>query len=400
MFKDLQKVLLWTVFWFAVIWASKLPGISLGFIELYPARIMLVLWLVSRLFVKNNSLYISSSYRNAKNSILVFLAICVISILFATNIKASLTGLLVYGTSIGLFFMTKSYINNRTDITFASLALFLNVVVIWGITYWESRTGTYLFETEYRSMSETLDLTNLYRPKTVFYNTNNLSVFLAMTLPICLLFTENLKSKVLFVVGIFAVSSYCMFLTGSRTGLICIALLSLLLLYSNYKTMSSWRLIIVIIFIALLIAASVYFTLFLDLIFQNQSFANEDRIPIWNHYFHIFTNTLLLIGGGIGNSSDLGIQYFNDPIPPHNLLLEVLVETGLLGIFFFMRFIKSCIPSLYSIKTSDASRLLMTFFIIFAICSITPSSMTGYYWIWAILGLCIAIKEENEINIL
>jgi len=318
---------------------------------------------------------------------LIFLGIGGMTSLFSINVQSTVTSMIVYITSVICMMIGRKNARENNSIQMMANAFYVNVLVIGIIAIYESLTGNYI-NPSYDYYLSTYNVLGLYRPKTVFYNTNNLTVFLLLSLPLCMYAAEKWKHSTLLKILILLLSVCGIVLTGSRTGVaglfIFAALIVYYKIYSLKRTVVSFLGILALCFSAVMLLISVLFGDNHGILLVSQ----EDRIPIWKAAFQACKNYYFM-GAGPGTSAFVKGSLGD----PHNYFLEILLEFGAVGLGVFCGILKSTILPSIRMKDTPGLFYLKTFLLLFLICSICPSSMQGYYYVWIIFGILAAQKD-------
>ena len=381
----IRKQLLACLFVFSAVWGSFLPGLSLPGITLFPIRIIAVAWGGKEILS-----VIARREAKVKNPGVIctwlFLIIGMLTLFVSDDTSRSVTAMIVYVTCAICMFISVKYGRNSEGFQILATAFYINVVIICIIGIYESFTGRYI-NPSYDYYMTTYNMFGLYRPKTVFYNTNNLTVFLLLSLPICMYATGKWRFSFIFKSLILALSIVGILLTGSRMGIAGLfAYAGLIIYYRVYsmnKTLVSFFAIFLC-FLAMTILISSDFSV-ATMVYS------EDRIPIWEAAFQACKDHFFL-GAGPGTSAIVKGSLGD----PHNYFLEILLEFGILGFALFCGILKSISIPTKDMKSNTGIYELKTFIVLFLLCSICPSSMAGYYYMWIIFGLLIACKENAK----
>lgn len=123
-------------------------------------------------------------------------------------------------------------------------------------------------------------------------------------------------------------------------------------------------------------------------IWADEGLASEPRWLIWKATLEN-ASKYLFVGTGIGTST-----LINGVIgPAHNFFLEILCEFGFVGLFAIITFLSRLLPRKMEIKREPILKYFNIFFWIFLISSICPSTMQGYYFLWAIFGVSMTVRR-------
>ena len=214
---------------------------------------------------------------------------------------------------------------------------------------------------------------------TMFYmNSNSCAIISSTSIIIFMNYIFNNKpvSKIrkLFVLILILLILNMLILTGSRTGLISLFFGFILFIFlNNYfsrkqtllSLLFSFSVIVPLLFFTL--KDSLLFLRFLDLDVASQF--NSERGFIWLKVFMIISENLIWGVGKTGYAYEI-LYSFDDLISPHNVIVEVLAYTGLIGLTFFMIFL----IRLYNGFSVFKNRDLLSSFLLFNLTLILFSS--------------------------
>jgi O-antigen ligase len=262
------------------------------------------------------------------------------------------------------------------------------MIVVSIISIYESLSGNYIVPS-YDYYLFTYNMFGLYRPKAIFYNTNNLTVFFVTCLPIAMYAAEHWKYRNIAKIVITILTVTVVLLTGSRTGVIALLLFCAFYLYYMLYYANHSKIVLLFIIVVIIAGIIIFFTPQLyQYITGGNSMGDEDRLPIWECAFKA-CKEYWFMGAGPGTSA-----YVNGSMGlTHNYSLEICLEFGIVGLVVFLFVIKSIILPSKKIKKDCLLMYFRSFIWIFLICTICPSSMQGYYYIWVIFGVCLAVKN-------
>lgn len=230
--EKLKMIFIYRLFWvilvFSIIWGSKLPGITLPMITLYPIRIFTLLWMITKLMkgIRTKKLYIARD----DIPILIFFGYGCTTVLWSYDSTASFTAIIVYLTSLLCYWMCKNASKKEVGLQYICEAFYINVIIMATIAVYESITGQYM-SLSYEYYTRTYNMFGLFRPIAAFYNTNNLAVFMISCLPISMLATEKWRLKNFGKTIIFVVTTIVLLLCDSRAGLLGLIMFVALYLY-------------------------------------------------------------------------------------------------------------------------------------------------------------------------
>lgn len=236
--------------------------------------------------------------------------------LSASSDKASLKSLLKYSELVFLVIITAQKTFNKQNLNFLLNVLFCTSA---GLTL-----GPWILDNYFSLVGSGRRLYNVYESL----------LLLALCLP-------RLQNQVIYVFP-FLMALVTMVLTGSRSGLI-----GFLLMLSTFYFFISKKMKIIF-GILILIVLLVQYKAVLKTIdrFVSKSGSNIERVALIEHSFDMFKqNPFFGIGPGNFNKillENMDYRFANwktlSAIQPHNVYLEIMTETGVLGILLFLLF--------------------------------------------------------------
>ncbi|OJG49874.1 O-antigen ligase family protein [Enterococcus gallinarum] len=311
--------------------------------------------------------------------------------------------------------MFSQMINTYGKFKFFLSALTL-VVLFHNIMGWrEYLTGKYLFVSdEYRSLYQSLRL-----PTSTFYNTNDLSTFLAISSFFILLYivlNKNFKVRI-FLIATYISSLTLVILSGSRANLLGYLMgISFLGLYNFVfksltlkKLFALFSVISVCIFLIFIYVNINLSTTFLSDM-QNKT-SDLTRINLIKNGF-IFLKNSKFLGVGLGNI-ELMMETNNifptfGTFPIHNWWFEILVSSGiivfLIYISLYLKMYVSSFRSFIKIENLILKNCFLIFvalLIAFVFTSISTSNLLTRGWFWMLHSLIFStyvflMEEKNE----
>jgi putative inorganic carbon (HCO3(-)) transporter len=214
------------------------------------------------------------------------------------------------------------------------------VVALFGL--WQALTGGYtaLYDVLYPIQDEIAQIPAWEGRITSFLeHYNGLAGYLNLVLPFCLAFAIGGTDTVLRILSrwCLALSAMALLLTQSRGGLMAfvfILLVYVVFMARNRKT----RIIRVALLLVVCLLAATVAGFFFQRLGEIDDFTAISRLAIWGGAFTVFVQSPL-IGVGFGNLRGLMGGLLNLPDgwtgDAHNLYLELLAETGIIGFFIF-----------------------------------------------------------------
>ncbi|HEY2361167.1 MAG TPA: O-antigen ligase family protein [Candidatus Angelobacter sp.] len=285
-------------------------------------------------------------------------------------------------------------------------------VALFGL--WQALSGGYstLYDVLYPVQEEIAQIPAWEGRITSFLeHYNGLAGYLNLVLPFCLAFALGGTDPVLRILSrwCLALAAIALLLTQSRGGLL--AFVAILLVYtylsaSNRK--ARIRQIALVLIVCLLAAAVAGF--FFQRLGEIDDFTTVSRLAIWAGAFTVFAQSPLL-GTGFGNLRGLMGGLLNLPDgwtgDAHNLYLELLAETGLIGFMVFSVLIvlalRTALKQLH--KTENHFNKIIAISIFTAICGVLVHGTVDYLFhttpqvtalFFLVLGLLTAQASTHE----
>lgn len=252
------------------------------------------------------------------------------------------------------------------------------------------------------------------RPSIWFYEPSYLATYLGIFFSISLFLYISTNKKVYRNDMMFAFG-FVLFIT-STTGYISLFISFFLVLFFinsknifvKVKYIAIVFLILTFLFIIIYMIYPRFIDLFLGRVFTDGIVeASGDRISGWYKAFKVFLENPIF---GVGPSAYQ--KYTNTNSPPTNVTLELLANTGLLGLVSFLLFFIGVIfKSLYKVKNikSEKAIIVRAFIFAFVVFGIVLQANQNYLriYMWMHLGIIsgtssrlwkeVKIKNENNI---
>jgi O-antigen ligase len=240
------------------------------------------------------------------------------------------------------------------------------------------------------------------------YDPNFLSLILAASLPIAIYLAAHLSRGILKWINWLYIPAvwYAILLTGSRGGLIVSIFASMSVLFViDWRKFYAWINPIAFGFAAVVIVVNAIPPKTQE---RLGGLADElayggwsSRLLIWDTSWNVFWENV--IGGvGIGMFRWESLLFINRQLDTHNLLLTVLVETGVIGFVFFLILIFSMLRTILCSKDDDRFIWLWVFATI-GIGSLSITMLT-YPPVWSLLalvlgGVAFSSSSKNNKNV-
>lgn len=187
----------------------------------------------------------------------------------------------------------------------------------------------------------------LYRPPAFFPDAILSGIFLTFSLWLTLNNNSFSKFKRFLIIGSISVAG---FVNGSRSFLILFLLAFLMYGFFNYKTKKNKAVLLITLFVLILFLVTPTDEFFVDLSRSNKILTS----------INLFKNSPL-IGNGTQMFSATEISSGLKGTNPHNFLLQLLVETGLIGALPFIFLITLSLIKAYRVKNFKHLGILVLF---------------------------------------
>jgi putative inorganic carbon (HCO3(-)) transporter len=328
---------------------------------------------------------------------------------------SSLKQVMVHGSFIIFYFVIINVIRTKKQ-WMSLIKIFICsafLVAVYGVIqnfFGTSSTESWLDEKMFTGIER--------RVYSFFNNPNVLGEFLVLTIPVVVaLIWNKLKDshKVLFsVILVFMVA--CMIFTWSRG-----AWLGMMIALALFLVISDKRWVPAGILVLFLVPVGLYLTGNAAILERFMSIGNTAdtstayRVSIWQASIEMISDFLV---GGIGIGSDAftviypsyALSGANFALHSHNLYLQILVETGLIGIISLLAVLLGFLKTVFAtnivrkIKTSDMAKILValgTGFLGFMFQGLTDYVWYNYkilmiFWIVIALGVSGAKIIKND----
>lgn len=342
----------------------------------------------------------------------IFILIAFISVVQSDSL---ITGLgILKGWFLAPFLLYLMIINSfeKDSLPKLSIPLFASLIMV---SFWAYLQGAGVITTQFYqsgdvSFAQYLEQNRFFGP---FESPNFLAMYIAPVFFLSLPLLPKIRNIIVrILVGASLLLPICaLYLTGSRGGLIAFGLSALVFVVLMFlpaikKYVPELSIVKVIGLIAVNLA---YFYYFVQIKFPEAAASDKIRQEIYEYSIKLL-KTDWLFGIGLGNSQEkiqsLSVgnsSFINFGLPyalhPHNLLLAIWLNLGLVGIIFFLiiigNFLKQIIVSAPSI-TRAAAGAAMTAVLVHGLFDTTyfKNDLSAIFWI--ILATTFVTSRPNE----
>jgi len=393
---------------FVAIWDPVLPAFITipGLGSLTPIRVFVILAFVYNLLTGD---YIKASDMKKKTIVCfgVIFFYGLIIFLWVLDIATALSTSIIYLTSFLSVICSCFLIKSHDDLIYVSKIILVNSVVLAVMGIYESITGTYLFfQTSKLIYMRAINPVGLRYPLTIFFNINNMSTFLVLSLPFGFIGFENFRLKKLLRYIYLAVITVCLFLLDSRISLFSIALFIILYVFESKSIMKKFCYLSGFVFLMVLLQSYIEKTRIFSFLsgFSFDSLLGEGRWTIWSYSLSNASRNIFM-GRGFGQSTVLNSIYpsmYTTITIPHNWFIELIMDFGIVGLASFLLWFSTLYKKIRSHKKkynrNSVLSFLHYFLIIFVLMSICPSSIKQSYYVFIYLGICVSMADLYKVK--
>ena len=285
------------------------------------------------------------------------------------------------------YYVITDWCQNEANTRALLKVLMVSTIAVAIFGFWQAFTGGYsaLYDVLYPVQDEIAQIPAWEGRITSFLeHYNGLAGYLNLVLPFCLAFATGGTDSVLRAVSrwCFVFAGIALLLTQSRGGLLAfVAILLVYAYFSAHNQKARIRRIALVLIVCLLAAAVVGF--FFQRLGEIDDFTAVSRLAIWGGAFTVFARSPVL-GTGFGNLRALMGGLLNLPDgwtgDAHNLYLELLAETGLIGFVVFVLLIvlalRTALSRLRNAQNDFAKMIALAVFA--AICGVLVHGSVDY----------------------
>lgn len=390
---------------------TKLFTLNLGFFELSIFRI--VVFVAFFLFL-NDKTNISSRYGVKYYT---FLKIWVLYSLFLLITVVDIVGYIKYfiflfSALILSYFTTLSLTKKEDYIKILKWFEYISLIFA-SIGVYEIFTGDYRFAQEnsfefYQAKSMLVSTIGMRIPMSVFANPNDFGLFLLFSffVSLALFYCKNKRIGKSFSLLLSLLFSFLIVATQSRSIFMSLVAGIVIWLYFDFRHWNSSTKLLTILLLFLSASSILSWLianqdLYIALVSAEEG-SDSARLSLIKYGFVILGDTFLL-GTNIGNVEAHMAEYTaytNGVVNIHNWWMEVLVSSGVIIFFYYIRiYIKQLLFFLKHIyKTNDRTvyrinQAFLCFMITFGFGSITSSSIFPTEWMWTAFTIIFAFPE-------
>lgn len=236
----------------------------------------------------------------------------------------------------------------------------------------------------------------------------NLIILYCLPTIIFTVFLDEINNKKsIYTICTFLVSLISVFISKSATSLVIIVFITFSIfirnIISNIKLFNIKNYVIIYFIFQLLLVnlklTSVFSRLFLKL---NRDFTLTGRIYIWNRALQLIKEKLLLGWGCVTSITWYNPQYHVYTVASHchNYILQILFQTGIVGMIIFFALLLSTIINLYKCKNNKIINIMSLILFGYFIMMITESFsfILLFYILIFLYNLPIFLKKKGCIN--
>ena len=377
----------------SAIWGSTLqffyiPGVG----SVYPLRIILIFFFIYGLLnlFAGGGYIDKTSFRSMTNIRLwVFWLWILILTIIRTKTANTNSAFVTYTMNLLLIACVPASLKDEEDERIALKTIIFNSIFQGVLATYESVMGIWLFRSNALSKWD-MNSYGMVTPVTIFYNTNNLCMFIVLSLPAFFMLFKNTIVRILYFLFVICIS----ILTSCRTGLASAILFVLIIL--SIRVIKDGR-VKVCVFFVFVLAALVY-------VARDNILLTNERLLLWgNTLYNCYLDKFIGVGTGnaivsiSGNIMNIVYSAYGNVIyAVHNYLFELLLETGIVGVVIVGTWFISVFKKVWNYRIADRGMYYFITIILLCLTSICVSTMTDFFQYWLYLGLLVAYVSNKE----
>lgn len=332
---------------------------------------------------------------------LIWVCYGLLSLIWVKNITEGVKGLLFLAIGVSFIFIFTFCFTKFKDYLQLYYIWLAALIILIGIGMWETITGHHLAT----SSLVHARIGNRHIPTSVFYNQNDFSMYLTISIYFIIAFIQNAKGYLIKIFGfiLLLLSLYLIYQTSSRANYLALVFsffLWILLVLNRRK-----RKIFILIFIPVAVVVGIYIEKTTSIIarFHSEFLFNGSSTGI---RINLIRNSLKFLrdtysfGVGSGNAKYYMAHYEKFPTKMiynvHNWWIQILVEYGVLIFVGYLLVFISLVILLYRLykrAQTNQQKMICTALLgglfAFPLASISPSSIMGFKFQWVFIAFAI-----------
>lgn len=351
-------------------------------------------------------------------AILAYLAIAIASAVFLNPLTLDAQReLMRLASYVCFYYVITDWCQTESNTCTLLKVLMASTIVVALFGLWQALSGGYtaLYDVLYPVQDEIAQIPAWEGRITSFLeHYNGLAGYLNLVLPFCLAFATGGTDPVLRILSrwCLAFAALALLLTQSRGGLLAFAAILLVYAYFSARDRKArMRRVALVLIVCLVMAAVAGF--FFQRLGEIDDFTAVSRLAIWGGAFTVFAQSPLF-GTGFGNLRGLMGGLLNLPDgwtgDAHNLYLELLAETGLIGfaVFGILMFFALCSALRQLRKMESHFNKMIALAILAALCGVLVHGTVDYLFhttpqvtalFFLVLGLLTAQASSQEADL-
>lgn len=338
------------------------------------------------LLVSGKIIFLLRETPYVKNIILFMLVNIFVSI-FRENLYGIGASIILLEFSI-FFMYYRKFINRKLFLKVINLymlvSIFCFIITIFSVLY-----NKFTMDLK---MSDFMEYMSLHRPVSSFFNTNYYATICEFIIIIAMYYFLSNKNKNnrLYFLCVSTLSFIVLFLTENRTALPTILIATLVLsITKNNKKVFAFLTIFTVFIVTLMIFSGKIFPRYE---FIENSF--ETRKVIWENAIELFKKTFLFGSGPMGYQNASWVTYHANH--SHNIILDLLVNFGIVGIFIIFPVFYKIFKKIYSIRKRNLFRLVISLFCVVILHGMLDVTIFWHQTAYIFFSILIAaIKIDN-----
>ena len=409
---SIEKFFCYLVFFTGFFGVALFP-IDIGIFTLFPYRIFLLfLWFMFGLhiLIKGKIIFSQSQIKGYLAFLCFWLGYAVLSLAWAISKEMALRNIIFLFMGVSVIFFSTYHFRTKKDLQILYnlwLAVF-GILILIG--FWEHLTGYHLPVSGFFGETRTKFM---FMPTGIFYNPNDYSTFLTLSMPFSIGIVHFGRKKYLRFFGLCSVlgAFYLIVVTGSRANMIAVLFelififMFLLNLRRKFKLVITVGICIILLFMFLRGPVQGFFSQ-IGAELNSIVSQTESRTGSVGVRMNLVRNGLLFLystigfGVGAGNAeyymTNFSQYYTAGIINPHNWWLEILIDYGILVFVGYIIFYIGIIQNLWKIyrkkQTIEEKMIceaLLVSLVGFFFASISSSSIMAFKPQWLLFAFAL-----------
>ena len=383
-------ILVTSIIWGQVFKLVNIPGIG----TIYLLQLILLFYFIYQclsLIINRVAIYNNNNLIHQTNMHFILIGVwTIVLFIFCEKTTRSNTSTVLFLMNLLLISCVSSSIQDYNDEQCVLRTMLFNSLLLGVIGMYESFAGRWLFRYDYPTKWNNNSIGTL-NPVGVFYNTNNYCMFMVLSLPVFFMTVKNKFLRGCYTVFILFIAT----ITSCRTGYVAVAIFAVIYLSIKVVRLNYLKILLTILVIIFAIGSLAVGTISLS----------DDRIFVWANTIRSCIKTHF-IGVGVGNgpraiiaNAIYNVIGTNETVviaAPHNYFLELLLETGIIGIAILLHWFIKIIRLIWHYKAEESGMFYFMLLVLLMLTSICVSTMTDFFQYWLVLAMILSFAQRKQ----